>query len=184
MRGDGFDQDGMPLRVALEALPLPVPPPGGWQRMQARLRQRRRRRVGFALAASLVAAFVLGQLWPLATREGNAPPLAGIDAAVSATPDARLLALLDESARLEALLAWSGHAWVDSGDSAALDAHLQSRLQWLDLQLADAAPDLDQQLPLWSERVLLLRQRARLAQERVLLADRDGAAASDPLLVL
>jgi hypothetical protein len=187
MRGDTSDsRDDVPLAAALRSLPLPTPPSCGWPRMQARLRRRRRQRVvGWALAASLLTAVALAPLLP--TGDPEAPAVAVAlpgPAAPIADPAARLQGLLDESARLEALLAWSGHAWVDSGDSAALDAHLATRLQWLDLRLADAPSSLDQQLPLWSERVLLLRQRARLAQERVLLADRDGAAASDPLLVL
>jgi hypothetical protein len=185
MRGDGVGRHGeVPLREALQALPLPVPPSGGWQRMQERLRRRRRQRIGLALAASLLAALALGQLLPLTSRDSEPPTPTLVDTSSPGEPAEQLQALLEESARLEAVLAWSGHAWVDSGDSAALDAHLDARLQWLDLQLADASSALDQQLPLWSERVLLLRQRARLAQERVLLADRDGATASDPLLLL
>jgi hypothetical protein len=186
MHDDRSGPDGVLLGAALRGLPLPAVPPGGWQRMQGRLTQRRCRRLGWALAASLLAALALGLLLPVPVNNDAAPAGADAfaDAARSNDTDAQLQVLLDESARLETLLAWSGHVWVDSGDSAALDSHLAARLQWLDLQLADAPSDLDWQLPLWSERVLLLRQRTRLAQERVLLADRDYATASDPLLAL
>jgi hypothetical protein len=183
MRDDSREPDGVALGAALRGLPLPVVPPGGWQRMQRRLQQRRRQRVGWALAASLLAALALGLLLPLPFGDEALPPRLATITPVE-TDLVQLQALLEESARLEALLAWTGHAWVDSGDSAALDSHLAARLQWIDLHLADAPGEVDQQLPLWRDRVLVLRQRARLAQERVLLADRDGAAASDPLLVL
>jgi hypothetical protein len=166
----------LPLGAALRALPLPVPPPGGWSRLVAQRRHRlRRRRIGLALAASLLAAIGVALLRPVA----DAPPPAAVTASV-ADP---LPALRAESVRLEALLAWSGEAWVDTGDSAALDARLGERLQWVDLQLNDSRGYRDQQR-LWSERVLLLRQRAQLAQARVLLADGEHGTASDVLLVL
>lgn len=154
-----------PIRLAdaLRALPLPTPPHAGWPALQRRLHQRRRRRpLLLALAASLLLGITIG----LALGRLSPAP---------ADPQPALLATLRaESARLEALLAASGHAWVDTGDSALLDRQLVQRLQWIDLQLAEAEPHAA--LPLWSERVALLGARAELAQARTLSASGDSAA--------
>lgn len=164
------DRCEIPLGEALRALPLPAPPAGGWQALAARRRARyRRRRVGLALAATLVVGIGIG-----ASLRWILPPPA---------PDTTaLMQLMRESARLEATLAWTGVPVVDTGDSALLDQQLAQRLSFVDLQLTDAGPADAERL--WAERVLLLRQRAQLAQARALLADGDGNAAASMLLSL
>jgi hypothetical protein len=164
------DPREIPLAAALRALPLPAPPAGGWQRLAARRRSRhRQRRVALALAASLLLGIGIGAFW-----RPPVPP---------AAPEQQALhRLMLESARLEATLAWTGTPMVDTGDSALLDQQLAQRLAFVDLQLADAGADDAERL--WAERVLLLRQRAQLAQARALLADGDGNAAASMLLSL
>jgi hypothetical protein len=160
----------IPTGDALRALPLPTPPPGGWAMLAARRRARyRRRRFTLALAASLLVGIGIG-----ASLRWIVPPPAADTSA--------LLQLMRESAQLEATLAWTGVPVVDTGDSALFDQQLAQRLAFVDLQLADA--DAASAELLWAERVLLLRQRAQLAQARALLADGDGNAAASMLLSL
>lgn len=164
------ERHDIPLGEALRALPLPQPPAGGWAMLAARRRARyRRRRFTLALAASLLVGIGIG-----ASLHWILPPPAADTSA--------LLPLMRESARLEATLAWTGAPVVDTGDSALLDQQLAQRLAFVDLQLADADPAAAELL--WTERVLLLRQRAQLAQARALLADGDGNAAASMLLSL
>jgi len=194
---DAFPPAGGPppatLGDAIAALPQPLPPRDGWPAVRARLtRRRHHRRLGFALAAGIAVVAVLGVMLarlppPGATNDTTAAPaIADLDDA------AALRALLAESAQLEALLAWSGVQWAETGDSVALDQELAERLQHVDLQLArlqqeapatDAAPHTTDELLLWTERVQLLRQRARLAGAGLLLADGEHSA-GDVLLTL
>ncbi len=170
----------IPIADAMQALPLPQPPRDGWPLVRARLHRRRRQRVVFALAASIALAGVLGVM----TSRWQMPDEPPATVAVSApSTDPALQALQHESRELEALLAWSGEPWVDTGDSALIDHELNARLQQVDLLLASTALDDDTRLLLWSERVHLLRQRSELAGARLLLADGEHSA-GDVLLTL
>lgn len=163
--------EGIDLAAALQALPSEAPPRSAWPAIAARLPRRERRRWPWfgAIAAALALAVALPSL-----REQA--PLAPADAPADTT---ELHALYDESARLEALLLVAADDSMTSASAASLGAAMLDRLGAIDDLLADPATDADLQLPLWRERVAVLRQLAGLETSRHWLASQgeryDGA---------
>ncbi|HUS25164.1 MAG TPA: hypothetical protein VM369_09455 [Candidatus Binatia bacterium] len=148
------------LPTRLRGLPLFDPPPGGWQRLQARRRLRAQRFAavsgGFALAASVLVAFGLVGLRP--DPELAAPPHA------AATPaDVRVAQLITRSQLLEQQLASARpQLAVWSGTRAERAAQLESELMSLDAQLSYA--DAGNAENLWRNRVRLMNALVQLHQ--------------------
>ena len=171
----------VPVGAALRALPLEAPPADQWPRIAAALAPRaRRRRLSLLLAAAavLLAALALPRL--LAPPVPAPVGMAGVPASsvsptgVAATTRDALLAglpqLMQESARLEAMLAIAAGDGVASGASLLLREHMHQRIQYVDALLTDPDTDPAAQVPLWQERVVLLRRLAGIEGGEQLLA--------------
>ena len=135
------------LAERLRALPAYTPPPGGWNRLSARLAARRRRFAmaggGFALAASVLVGVGLGAL-----RQGPAPA-----PATAATAQSQEVAqLISRSQTLERELSSARpQAVVWSTGRSERAAELERSLRIIDAQLNYARPDSAERL--WRERV-------------------------------
>jgi hypothetical protein len=168
--------------LTLRDLPLLTPPRSAWPQLQAQLQSRRRvpRRALFAFAAA--AALACALLLPRWTVPPDVAPPAV--ATQPAAPDAagELRALQQESAQLEALIAWSRNDAVADGTLDALADGLQQRVATLDGLLARDDLDPEAALPLWQERVLRLRQWADLETTQQLLAANGDADPGAPVL--
>lgn len=158
------------LAEALRDLPVPDPPPDGWQRLRRSLAEPPARRwPALAAAAVLLVGLALGlRLWP-----GVGPSLdqaAGGDG--PAAPG--LAALREESMQWELLLgAQSGG--VTSASSAYAELALAERIALVDLLLPAASSDAERRA-LWGERVLLLRDLYRVRGDpAAVLAEAGGA---------
>lgn len=169
MPDDRILAPGLTLAQALRALPLESPPQSAWPALAAKLPATRRRtpRWPLALAASLLAGLAV------TLAPGNRPSAPGASTSNSANADrvaqARLDALMAESAQLESLVAAASDDGASSATVAALGLALQDQLQLIDAQLqANAAPS--QQFALWQQRVSLLRDVAGLESSRHYLA--------------
>jgi hypothetical protein len=163
--------EGIDLGHALRALPAEAPERSTWPAIAARLPRRAPRRLPWLAAAAAVLALALA-LPLLHTPTPSGP----------AAPDADTLALdalYDESARLEALLLVAADDSVASASVATLGAALHDRLAAIDDALADPALDASLRLPLWRQRVAVLRELAGLETSRQWLASQgeryDGA---------
>jgi hypothetical protein len=160
-----FDET-LPLGQALSRLPLATPDHSAWPALAARLqaKQRPRRRWPYTLAAAaLLATIMLPRMAP-----PDAAPQATATNAGSSS-EAELSALMTESARLERLVAAASDDGASSASAAALSLALEERLRALDRELA-VSDDSGRQLPLWQQRVDLLRDVARLQTSRHYLA--------------
>ena len=80
-----------------------------------------------------------------------------------------LAALMSQSARLERLLALANDDGASTASTAAVSLEYEDRLHQLDAEL-EASRDPDAQLPLWRQRLQLLRQVAALEASRHYLA--------------
>lgn len=175
---------GPTVGEALRALPLERPSASAWPRLAAGLSPRRRHRRplwALAAAAALVAALALPRLLapPLPSAAPTLPP------PVAASDDSELLpALVQESAVLEAMLAATGSGQVGTGAALLLRGRMQQRIQLVDALLADPALDPQARLPLWQERVLLLRGLAGLEGGEQVLAARGDVAESTLVVTL
>jgi hypothetical protein len=168
MPDDRILAPGLTLAQALRALPLESPPQSAWPALAAKLPATRRRtpRWPLALAASLLAGLAL-TLAP--GNRPTAPEPGATHAASDPVAQARLDALMAESAQLESLVAAASDDGASSATVAALGLALQDQLQLIDAQLqANAAPS--QQFALWQQRVSLLRDVAGLESSRHYLA--------------
>lgn len=162
------DIDTKPLAAALRALPSPLPPAGGWQRLQSTLqrRQAQRRRTWWLASAAALALVAL-----LATAPEPPPGVDPLPAGIAHSPasdEDPLAELFERSARLEAELGWLE---ADAPRAAALaaDLDLVERLQWVDLLLGDPQTGAATREVLWRERVDLLRRRVALGRLELLL---------------
>lgn len=151
-----------PLPERLRALPAFTPPPGGWQRLDARLSARRRNYAmaggGFALAASVLVAVGLAGLRPEAAAPPSAPALA--TTAVAHTSPA-LEQLISRSQALERQLASARPqvaVWNTGRDTRA--ALLERELRRVDAQINFAEPASAEAL--WSRRVTLMNALVEL----------------------
>jgi hypothetical protein len=159
---------------ALRALPQERPAASAWPRLAAGLAPRRPRwRPLLALAAAVALAALLLPRLP------QSPPAAPGATSSTGAPADPLPALVQESATLEALLAATADQQVGSGTALLLRARLQQRIQLVDALLEDPDTDSQARLPLWQERVLLLRGLAGLeGGEQVLAANGQAGAAT------
>lgn len=151
---------------AFSRMPLDSPPAGGWDAIAGRLPQPSRPRrwpVWTALAASLLLAVALPVRW-LAPDAPDAP------GAPEPANDARLAALQDESARLEALLPLLADDRVASGSAALMSGELELRLAAIDARLRDPALDARAREELWRSRVDTLLALVQFEGERSWLA--------------
>lgn len=161
--GNGFFPPRVPLAQALAALPLEAPMASAWPALAARLPRRRApARWPFALAAGVLALALLPRGW-LGEAAGPALP------ADAASQRQQLAALMSESARLERLVDAASDDGASSGTATAVALELEDRLRDVDVALANA-PDTRRQLPLWEQRVDLLRDVAAIEASRHYLA--------------
>lgn len=160
----------LPLGLALANLPMQAPLSDAWPLLAARLPARRRLpRWPLALAASLLLGLLA--LPRLAVSPAPAPAAAaGASAgAQAAVGSAALAALMSESAQLERLLLAANDGSASSASAAALSLAYEDQLQALDAELASTR-DPKQALPLWQQRVELLRGVAVVETSRHYLA--------------
>jgi len=149
------------MRRGLQALPELDPPPGVWERSLAAADAPRPgpRRVWAAIgAAAAVTSVAIGYL---ATQPEHPvmPSSTVIVAEAANRPRVPFVALLEESAALEQLLAGMPRRPVMAGSTAATIAGLEDRIAFVDGQLAYAASfDVPQRQreALWTERVDLM----------------------------
>lgn len=179
---DLHDGTGIPVGDAFAALPLEAPARSAWPALAARLDASRRRRTCWPLALAAAAALALAAVLPLRLLSPEAvdDPVASApaDAPVATPADARLAALMNESARLEALLALADDDRYASAPAAVLAIDLEDRVRAVDAALAGTG-DPDRRRALWMRRVELLRELAGFESSRQWLAARgerfDGA---------
>jgi hypothetical protein len=161
----------VPLGLALAQLPLEAPGRDAWPLLAARLRARRRLpRWPLALAASLLLGLLMLPRLPSAPAPVRAATAAQ-DAA--AQRNARLAELMSESARLERLV-FAADGGASSASAAALSLAYEDQLHSLDAELA-ANRDPARALPLWQQRVQLLRGIAAVETSRRYLAAQGGS---------
>ena len=169
-KADRHDTDSMPvpLGLALAQLPLEAPVADAWPRLSAKLQARRRLpRWPFALAASLLLAALMLPRLPSSPAAPSSP--ATTATAVAGTPDSELASLMAESARLERLVFAADDGSASSASAAALSIAYEDQLHALDAELAGNR-DPARQLPLWQQRVELLRGVAAVETSRHYLA--------------
>jgi hypothetical protein len=162
----------VPLGLALAQMPLEAPDRDVFPLMAAKLQARRRMpRWPMALAASLLLGMLMLPNLPFA------PSTPAVDSAAVAptaaqAQDAKLAALMSESERLERLV-FAADAGASSASAAALSAAYEDQLHALDAELA-ANRDAAKTLPLWQQRVELLRGVAAVETSRHYLASQGG----------
>ena len=160
-----FEAARIPLAAALAALPMSAPEQSAWPLLSARLAQKRKlqRTWPLVLAASLLALALL-------PRGGDT---GASDSVVAANAQAEqkqaLAALMSESARLERLIAAASDQGASSGTAAAVSLELEDKLLAVDSGL-ESNRDPTRNLPLWQQRVELMRNIAALEASRHYLA--------------
>jgi hypothetical protein len=161
----------VPLGLALAQMPLEAPERDAWPQLAARLSARRQRASRWPLA--LAASLVLGLLMlPRVSEAPHPAALAATDAGVGAQ-QSQLASLMTESARLERLVAAADDGGASSASAAALSLAYEDQLHALDARLA-ATDDPKQALPLWQQRVELLRGVAAVETSRRYVAAQGG----------
>jgi hypothetical protein len=166
------DDARVPLALALGSLPEEAPERDAWPLLAARLSPRRRApRWPLALAASLLLGLLL--LPNLSTMPSSPESTATAQAdAEAAARDAQVAELMSESERLERLVYASDES-ASSATAAALSLAYEDQLHTLDAELA-ANRDPARTLPLWQQRVELLRGVAAVETSRHYLASQGG----------
>ena len=171
-----FDDPRIPLGVALAALPMPAPERSAWPLLAARLQQSRprsaRRRWPIAVAAGLLALALLPRGWLGMDTPADLAATAGTADDASAQR-LQVAGLMAESAQLERLVAAARDDGATSGTAAAVSLSLEDRLRTVDADLS-AATSTAQQLPLWQQRVDLMRDMAAIEASRHYLASQGG----------
>ena len=162
----------VPLGLALAQMPLEAPLRDAWPNLAARLQAKRRMpRWPLALAASLLLGLLM---LPTLTGSPEAPATVADAAPAADTQDAQLAALMSESAGLERLLAAAAtDAGAGSASAMALALAYEDQLHSLDAELA-ANTDPARALPLWQQRVELLRGVAAVETSRRYVAAQGG----------
>lgn len=206
-RFDSRRRDAAPLAIgaALRALPQERPAASAWPALAAQLERagpasaarprgsRQRHWLLLAAAALLVALALPRLLSTPASVPDPSPALARMDApdagvrasgagAARDSASAAVQALMHESAQLEALLAAAGDDQVATGAALLLRERMHQRVQMVDALLAGAALEPSARVPLWQERIVLLRGLAGLAGAEQQLAAH-GSAADSALVV-
>jgi hypothetical protein len=163
----------VPLGLALAQLPEEAPERDAWPMLADRLHGKRKRapRWPLAMAASLLVGLLM--IPKLATSPTPPPTtLASQAARAAAGQKAQLASLMSESERLERLL-FAADEGASSASAAAISAAYEDQLHALDAQLA-ANTDPKQSVPLWQQRVELLRGVAAVETSRHYLASQGG----------
>lgn len=160
-------------------LPLLQPPRSAWPALESTLRRRRRVRLGACAAAAVLA---IAALLPASLVPPRTPDPGLATHAAPAVDTGAITALMAESARLEALVAWSREDQVEAASAASLGLALEDRIERIDLLLSGPDADPDAVLPLWQERVLRLRQLAALQSTQQLLAAHGEPEPGQPVL--
>ena len=170
---DQIDATGrIPLGLALAQLPLEAPERDAWPLLAAKLNPRRRApRWPMALAASLLLGLLVLPNLSHTPATPASSAQARADAALAAD-EAELAALMSESERLERLL-YAADEGASSASAAAISAAYEDQLHALDAELA-ANRDPARALPLWQQRVELLRGVAAVETSRQYLASQGG----------
>lgn len=157
------EERGVPIAEALRALPLEAPPRSVWPAVASakRVVSRRFRRWPYALATA--AALALAVLLPV-PRERSAGPedttMASLD----------LPALMQESARLERLIAAVNDDPLQPADALVLGLAFEDDLAGIDAALTHAPRGSRDAQDLWQQRVDILSRYAQLQSSRRLLA--------------
>ncbi len=159
------------IAEAFARLPLETPERSAWPRLADRLAaadaRRPRPRWPFALAAA--AALVLAIALPRLQTE-DAPGLTGQPVVAGTDGEATLPSLMQESARLEHVIAAVTNDQAGSASAMVLGLQLEDELQRLDATLSQPGLDAQARLDLWQQRVGLLRDYASLQGTRQVLA--------------
>ena len=164
----------LPIAEALRALPLDTPPRSAWPGIAAaaKLDQPRRPVVtrwpyAFATAAALALAVLLPVPGDVPGGETNA---IATDAASDTTTPVDLPALMQESARLERLIAAVNDDPLQPADALVLGLAFEDELAGIDDALATAPRGSRDAQELWQQRVDTLSRYAELQSSRRLLA--------------
>jgi hypothetical protein len=167
------DTNTIALGLALAQLPEEAPERDVWPLLAERLQPNRKRapRWPLALAASLLLGLLM--IPQLGTSPSTPPTTVATQAARAATEQkAQLALLMSESERLERLV-FAADEGASSASAAAISAAYEDQLHALDAQLA-ANTDPKQSVPLWQQRVALLRGVAAVEASRHYLAAQGG----------
>jgi hypothetical protein len=164
----------LPIAEALRALPLEAPPRSAWPGIAAaaKLDQPRRPVVtrwpyAFATAAALALALLLPVPGDVPGGETDA---FATDAAGDTTTPVDLPALMQESARLERLIAAVNDDPLQPADALVLGLAFEDELAGIDDALATAPRGSRDAQELWQQRIDTLSRYAELQSSRRLLA--------------
>ncbi|MCZ8165987.1 hypothetical protein [Silanimonas sp.] len=164
----------LPIAEALRALPLEAPPRSAWPGIAAaaKLDQPRRPVVtrwpyAFATAAALALALMLPVPGDVPGGETDA---IATDAAGDTTTPVDLPALMQESARLERLIAAVNDDPLQPADALVLGLAFEDELAGIDDALATAPRGSRDAQELWQQRIDTLSRYAELQSSRRLLA--------------
>lgn len=164
----------LPIAEALRALPLEAPPRSAWPGIAAaaKLDQPRRPVVtrwpyAFATAAALALALLLPVPGDVPGGETDA---IATDAAGDTTTPVDLPALMQESARLERLIAAVNDDPLQPADALVLGLAFEDELAGIDDALATAPRGSRDAQELWQQRIDTLSRYAELQSSRRLLA--------------
>ncbi len=167
-----FNTPRIALGAALAALPLDAPQQSAWPLLSARLTKKPAPRQPWpiALAAGLLALALLPR--------GGDPGIRGDEASASASSaiagqKLQVAALMAESARLERLVDAASDQGASSGTATAVSLALEDKLLAVDARL-ESNLDPAQTLPLWQQRVELMRNIAAVEASRHYLASEGG----------
>lgn len=158
------------IAEAFARLPLETPERSAWPRLAERLaaadarRPRPRWPFAMAAAAALLVALVLPRL-----QTEDAPGVTGQPVARATDADT-LPALMQESARLEHVIAAVSNDQAGSASAMVLGLQLEDELQRLDATLSQPGLEDEARRALWQQRVGLLRDYASLQGTRQVLA--------------
>ena len=182
-RSDG----AVPIAQALQALPLDAPPRSAWPLVAAAMStaatsnasaRPRRGAARWPYAVAAAAALALALLLPMPGGESGSAPVdaggalaeASGTPAANATADLDLPALMQESARLERLIAAVDADPLQPADALVLGLAFEDQLAGLDAELAAAPRGSRDAARLWQQRVDVLSRYAELQSSRRLLA--------------
>lgn len=158
--------NAVPIGAALRALPLETPPRSAWPAVAPAVRSEARRPARWPYALATAAALALAVLLPV---PGDAPMDAPADGALAGeTID--LPALMQESARLERLIAAVNDDPLQPADALVLGLAFEDELAGIDAALAAAPRGSRDANELWQQRVDVLSRYAALQSSRRLLA--------------
>lgn len=167
----------LPIAEALRALPLEAPPRSAWPGIAAaaKLDQPRRPVVtrwpyAFATAAALALALLLPVPGDRTGGDSAVETVATGAAGTDTTTPVDLPALMQESARLERLIAAVNDDPLQPADALVLGLAFEDELTGIDAALATAPRGSRDAQELWQQRIDILSRYAELQSSRRLLA--------------